>query len=117
MLYGLDVALLATHQVDASYWREWDVFGVPGGIAFFLVFNTVAVGALLAGFALVLLEHARWRAAAYACAATGLVTCLIHAVFLHRDRVAFWSAPSLIVLASIAICSIALAIRARAAAR
>ncbi|MFN9811237.1 MAG: DUF6713 family protein, partial [Deltaproteobacteria bacterium] len=42
-LYLLQLALLATHQVDAAYWHEWDVFGVPGGLTFFLVFNLAAM--------------------------------------------------------------------------
>ena len=42
-LYLLQLALLATHQVDAAYWHEWDVFGVPGGITFFLAFNLAAM--------------------------------------------------------------------------
>ncbi|MCA2978189.1 MAG: hypothetical protein INH41_13355 [Myxococcaceae bacterium] len=112
-LYGLDVALLATHQADAAYWREWDVFGVPGGVSFFLAFNLAAMALLLAGFALVAGAHPRARAAAYACAATGLVTCAIHGVFLHLDRHAFWSAPSLFVLGGVAACSVALAAQAR----
>ena len=44
-LYVANLALLATHQADAAYWREWDVFGVPGGLPFFLLF-TVGVVAM-----------------------------------------------------------------------
>ena len=37
----LNVALVFTHQVDAAYWREWEMFGLPGGIQLFNVFNLV----------------------------------------------------------------------------
>jgi FtsH-binding integral membrane protein len=103
-LYVLNLALLGTHQCDAVAWREWDVFGVPGGLGFFLVFNLAAMLLLGAGLASVATGG---RAAALACAATGLVTCGLHAVFLHRDRVAFWSAGSLTLLLGILVTSLA----------
>ena len=48
-LYVGNIALLTTHQADAAYWHEWDVFGVPGGISFFLAFNFGAVALVAAG--------------------------------------------------------------------
>jgi hypothetical protein len=103
-LYVLNLALLGTHQCDAVAWREWDVFGVPGGLGFFLVFNLAAMLLLGAGLASVATGG---RAAALACAATGLVTCGLHMVFLLRDRVAFWSPGSLTLLLGILVTSIA----------
>jgi hypothetical protein len=46
------------------------------------------------------------RAGALTCAATGLLTCGLHAVFLHRDRVAFWSPGSLAILMCILATSV-----------
>jgi hypothetical protein len=100
-LYVLELSLLATHQVDAAYWHEWDVFGVRGGITFFLVFNLVAMFLLGTGLVLVASGDPRARLGVLACAGTGLVTCTIHAVFLALDPVAFWTPTSLAVLAAI----------------
>ena len=36
-LYLLNAAVLITHEIDSAYWHEWDLFGIPGGIQFFLV--------------------------------------------------------------------------------
>jgi hypothetical protein len=118
LLYLLNLSLLATHQCDAVAWREWDVFGVPGGLGFFLVFNLVAVALLSAGLAAVA-AHGR-RGVSLACAVVGLATCLMHAVFLQREHVAFWSAPSLSILAGILLTSLAqggVALRGPAPAR
>jgi len=38
----INVALLITHQIDAAYWHEWDMFNIPGGIQLFNVINTLA---------------------------------------------------------------------------
>ena len=100
-LYVLQAALLATHQVDAAYWREWDVFGVPGGLPFFLFFNLLAMLWLGVGLVCVASNGRRARASVIACAGTGLLTCAIHAVFLWRDSVAFWAPASLLVLCAI----------------
>lgn len=48
-LYVANLSLLATHQADAAYWHEWDVFGVPGGLPFFLLFTVTAVALLGTG--------------------------------------------------------------------
>jgi hypothetical protein len=107
-LYTTNLALLTTHQVDAAYWQEWDVFGVPGGITFFLAFHLAAVAVLLAGSTAVTTGHRSAGACALLGASTGLVTCALHAVFLAQDPVAFWSPASLVILGGILVVSAAL---------
>ncbi len=31
-LYLLNFALLFTHKIDSAFWKEWELFGIPGGI-------------------------------------------------------------------------------------
>ena len=106
-LYVLQLALLATHQVDAAYWHEWDVFGVPGGITFFLGFNLTATILLGHGLVLVASESRHFRLAVWACAVTGIVTFALHAFFLTRDPVAFWAPASLSILGAILLTALA----------
>ena len=35
----LNLTLLITHQVDAAYWHEWEMFKLPGGIQLFNILN------------------------------------------------------------------------------
>ncbi len=35
----LNLAVLITHQIDAAYWREWEMFQLPGGVQLFDVLN------------------------------------------------------------------------------
>ena len=106
-LYVMNVALLTTHQADAAYWREWDVFGVPGGLPFFLAFNVGAVLVLAAGLVRVAEGTRSARGAAILCASVGLFTVALHALFLHVDRTAFWAPASLLVLLLILATSLA----------
>ena len=95
----MTVALLTTHPVEASFQREWELFGVPGGIEFFLFFNLVAVGVLL--FSLLKLTvnekmSAFWR---FIISITGLLTTGIHGVFFDAGRTEFSQPESVAILA------------------
>ena len=94
----LNLAILATHQVDAAFWHEWEVFGVPGGIHFFLVFNVIAVFALALGLVTIAAQRRGAKLAAQLSAGTGLLTVAIHAVVLVLDPVAFWDVLSIGIL-------------------
>lgn len=47
----LNLALAFAHQTDAAYWREWEMFGLPGGIQLFNAVNVALFAAMLACFA------------------------------------------------------------------
>ena len=79
--YFWTMLCLILHQVDAAYWREWEMFHVPGGIQGFLVFNLAAIAVVLVGYRHVLLATAQAKLYAGICAALGAGTCLTHAGF------------------------------------
>ena len=49
-LYLLNLALLITHEIDSAFWKEWNLFGLPGGIQEFLVVNFILMLVALVGF-------------------------------------------------------------------
>ena len=106
-LYVANLALLTTHQADAAYWHEWDVFGVPGGLSFFLAFNIGAVLVLAVGLVRVAQGAGSARRSAVVCAGVGLFTVALHAVFLWLDRTAFWTPSSIGVLLGVLVLSVA----------
>ena len=36
-LYLINLTLLILHEMDSVYWKEWDLFGLPGGVEGFLL--------------------------------------------------------------------------------
>jgi hypothetical protein len=79
--YFWTMLCLILHQIDAAYWKEWEMFHVPGGIQGFLIFNLAAIAVVLAGYRHVLLGTERAPFYAGVCTALGVGTCLIHAGF------------------------------------
>jgi hypothetical protein len=59
-IYTSTLTLLIAHQIDAAYWKEWEMFLLPGGIQFFDLFNLGIVPALIWGLrSVILLEKKR----------------------------------------------------------
>ena len=79
--YFWTMLFLILHQIDAAYWKEWEMFHLPGGVQGFLVFNLAAIALVLAGYRHVLLATARAPLYACVCAALGVGTFLVHAGF------------------------------------
>ncbi|WP_422506108.1 DUF6713 family protein [Stenotrophomonas sp. GZD-301] len=88
LYFGTALALVL-HQIDAAFWHEWDMFAVPGGIQGFLVFNLVAVGAVLWGYRSVVLDARSARRWAMGCGALGIGTAALHAAFAVAGHPAF----------------------------
>lgn len=106
LLSATTIALLATHQVDASFQREWELFGVPGGIDFFLFFNFSAVLVLLVS----LVKRCSgvtlpsfWR---FIVPGTGIGTVGIHALYLSSGRPEFSQTSSIIILGLLLVSSV-----------
>ncbi len=38
-LYLTNAVLLINHEIDSAYWKEWELFRLPGGIAGFLLLH------------------------------------------------------------------------------
>ncbi len=38
-IYLANAVLLINHEIDSAYWKEWDLFKLPGGITGFLIIH------------------------------------------------------------------------------
>lgn len=77
----LNLALTLTHQVDAAYWHEWEMFGLPGGVQLFNAINVLIFVFVLACFVAVV----RRKASGFTCSLVIATVCAsilpIHAAF------------------------------------
>lgn len=108
-LYGAGFSLLFAHEVDSGYWREWELFHLPGGVSLFVLLH-IAMGALLlAGFRSIVLGERAARAWTLLLAAGGTFAFGIHMTFIALGHEQFRRPASVGVLAALLVVSVVLA--------
>lgn len=113
--YLATLLALVLHQIDAAFWQEWALFGVPGGIQGFLAFNLIAVGALLHGYRQVVLAKPSARAYASLCGTVGAGTAMIHVGLAAAGRNEFLLPLSIATLAACLVAGVGLLMQGRRA--
>lgn len=111
-MYILTTTLLLAHQIDAAYWREWDLFGIPGGIQVFVILNVLITFPFLAGLAAVASRTRAGVGFALALALLGIATFAIHVGFALRGHREFGVPTSWAVLCGALLSSLGLGWRA-----
>ncbi len=106
-LYLLNFALLFTHEIDSAFWKEWELFGIPGGIQLFLVLNFLLLLVALVGFRQVLLGEKYRNAFSLILAVSGVFAFSIHSYFILKGRPEFMQPVSLLLLFLILLVSLA----------
>ncbi len=105
-LYLLNAAVLITHEIDSAYWREWELFGIPGGIQFFLVLNLLLVLLILYGHQALLMGRRSGFVLSWVLAVGGMFAAAIHTLFLLQGNSAFMTPVSLALLAATLMLSV-----------
>ncbi len=105
-VFLINAAVLVTHQIDAAYWHEWELFHLPGGNQLNLLLNLPII-------ALVLFAQGHVRAnssLAPRCYRLmiflGFLTVAIHSAFFAFGDQAFMQPMSIALLAATSILSI-----------
>ena len=81
-MYLINLGLLYTHEIDAAFWKEWELLGIPGGIQLFLVLNFFLILLTLFGFRQLLLLRSSGYAFSLLLAASGIFAFSIHSYFI-----------------------------------
>lgn len=112
-LYLVNLALLATHEIDSAYWHEWTLFHLPGGLPLFLALNLILLLVVLYGFRRV----ARWepgaRGFSYLLAGAGIFAFAVHMAFIALGDPAFQAPVSVALLVGTLVVSVAQAVATR----
>lgn len=97
-LFLANATVLLTHQIDAAYWHEWELFFIPGGNQVNLLLNLPII-------ALVMYSHSRVNSNIHTglafyklLAALGFLTVGIHAYFFLRGSESFMQPMSVALL-------------------
>lgn len=105
-VFWMNAAVLITHQIDAAYWHEWELFHLPGGNQLNLLLNLPII-------ALVLFAQGQVRANTHLAQRCyklmvflGFLTVAIHTALFALGTEAFLQPMSIILLAATFVLSI-----------
>ncbi len=106
-LFLLNSTVLITHQIDAAYWHEWNLFHLPGGNQLNLILNLPIIALVLLAFLQVATRSPRQRLCHQFLASLGLLTFAIHSGFFLTGHSEFRQPMSLLLLAATLMLSMA----------
>ena len=97
-LYLVNATLLINHEIESAYWKEWELFRLPGGITLFIVLHLPLVFIVLWGLAL-LLQGSWWGLViSLVLSGSGVFAFCIHRYFVQKGHQQFTLAISQILL-------------------
>lgn len=88
-LYLTNAVLLINHEIDSAYWKEWDLFRLPGGIGGFLLLHFPLLALVLYGLAAAARQQPSAVWFALLLAAGGILAFGIHTYYLKKGREEF----------------------------
>lgn len=107
-LYLATASLLVVHELDSTFWREWELFGIPGGEAGFVLAHLPLVALVVWGYGRLVAGGRAGLWTSVALAAGGIAAPILHGVFLAAGRPEFRTATSLAVICCVGLASVAL---------
>ena len=97
-LYLVNAVLLINHEIDSAYWKEWELFRLPGGITGFLLLHFPLIFIVLYGLILIV-THSFWGFIfSIILCFGGIFAFIIHMYFLRKGREEFNKPISKIIL-------------------
>ena len=85
-LYLMNAILLIIHEIDSAFWKEWELFKLPGGIGGFLIMHFPLLFLILYGLVLVSEKSFLGLIVSLVLSAGGIFTFCIHTAFIRRGR-------------------------------
>lgn len=101
-----NVTVLVTHQIDAAYWHEWQLFGIPGGNQVNLLLNLPIIALVVYAQGRIFQDIRSGISFYKLLAALGFLTVGIHTFFLLRGSEAFLQPASIGLLIATFVLSI-----------
>jgi hypothetical protein len=88
-LYLTNLTLLILHEMDSAYWKEWELFRLPGGIGGFLLIHLPLWVIALYGLILLREGSVVGLVLSLVLSLAGLFAFGIHTWFIHKGRPEF----------------------------
>ena len=104
-IYLLNSILLINHEIDSAYWKEWNLFHLPGGIGAFLLLHFPLLFVVLFGLVEIKQVQTTGLIISFLLGAGGIFAFTIHRYFIRKGHQEFRTAISQFILYSTLIVS------------
>ena len=106
-IYLINAILLINHEIDSAYWKEWELFKLPGGIGAFLLLHFPLLFVILYGLVCLDRQTLTGLVVSLILSAGGIFAFCIHMTFIRKGRHEFDTPISRLILSSTLVVSIA----------
>ncbi|UCH19869.1 MAG: hypothetical protein JSU83_15020 [Deltaproteobacteria bacterium] len=106
-LYLTNAVLLINHEIDSAYWKEWELFRLPGGITGFLLLHFPLLFVVLYGLVLIVKHSVFGFIFSLILCFGGIFAFVIHTYFMKQGRKEFNKPISKLILVLTLLVSIA----------
>ena len=106
-LYLINAVFLINHEIDSAYWKEWEIFRLPGGITGFLLLHFPLLFFVLYGLVLIVRQSFWGFIFSIILCLGGIFAFVIHTYFLKQGRKEFDKPLSRLILVLTLLVSIA----------
>ena len=97
-LFLANATVLVTHQIDAAYWHEWELFAIPGGNQVNLLLNIPIIALVMYAHHRVISNFHTGLPFYKLLAGLGFLTVGIHSIFFLRGSESFLQPMSIALL-------------------
>jgi hypothetical protein len=105
-LFLVNATVLVTHQIDAAYWHEWELFFIPGGNQINLLLNIPIIALVMYSHSRVISNIHTGLAFYKLLAALGFLTVGIHSFFFLIGSESFRQPMSVALLVATLVLSV-----------
>lgn len=109
-IYLINSVLLINHEIDSAYWKEWELFRLPGGITGFLLLHFPVAFLVLYGLILVFQHTFAGLIFSLVLSFGGVFALSIHTYFIRKGRHEFNEPISLLILVATLVVSLVQAV-------
>lgn len=88
-LYLFNAILIINHEIESAYWKEWELFRLPGGISFFLIVHFPILFIILLGLHLVYIKSNSGLIISLILGCGGVFAFCIHTFFIKKGHESF----------------------------
>ena len=106
-VYLINAVLLILHEIDSAYWKEWELFRLPGGVTGFLLVHVPILLLVLYGLVLVFQQTFAGLIFSLVLSLSGVFAFAIHMYFVRKGRSEFDTAISRLILVATFVVSLA----------